>query len=210
MFRSCGILPFGLLMNLEWHASVGGAGTLNFMNNLQFIEMWSAVGLAFKKNGQVDDREHYIEPWAWSCEKQTICHNLLWNCELISLPNIHLWRRVDMFLCSVKQKRLLLQSKELINVGLIGEREKFVTGIQHGGVDLLAPEEFEKETGGYQSGDEGGTEPSLNVGIDIQFKDPEARLSKSKEFRSKKRKRVLSNDVQLYVLATLATSIWLS
>lgn len=104
-----------------------------------------------------------------------------------------------MFLCSVKQKRLLLRSQELINVGLIREREKFVTGIQHGGVDLLAPEEFEKETGGYQSGDEGGTETSLNLGIDIQFKDPEARLSKSKEFSSKKRKRGLSNDVQLYV-----------
>lgn len=210
MFRSWGVLPFGLLMNLEWHASVGGAGTLNFMNNLQLIEMWSAGGLALKKNGQVDDREHYIEPRAWSSEKQTICHNLLWKCELISLPYIHLWRRVDMFLCSVKQKRLLLRSQELINVGLIREREKFVTGIQHGGVDLLAPEEFEKETGGYQSGDEGGTETSLNLGIDIQFKDPEPRLSKSKEFSSKKRKRALSNDVQLYVLATLATSIWLS
>jgi hypothetical protein len=48
------------------------------------------------------------------------------------------------------------------------------------------------------------------VGFDIQFKDPEARLSKSKEFSSKKRKRALSNDVQLYVLAALATSIWLS
>jgi hypothetical protein len=47
MFRSWGILPFGLLMNLEWYASVGGAGTLNFMNNLQLIEMWSAGGLAF-------------------------------------------------------------------------------------------------------------------------------------------------------------------
>jgi hypothetical protein len=46
MFRSWGVLPFGLLMNLEWHASVGGAGTLNFMNNLQLIEMWSAGGLA--------------------------------------------------------------------------------------------------------------------------------------------------------------------
>ncbi|CAK9196715.1 unnamed protein product [Sphagnum troendelagicum] len=103
----------------------------------------------------------------------------------------------DEDLISVKQKRLLLRSQQLINVGLIGEREKFVTGIQHGGVDLLAPEEFEKETGGYQSGDEGGTEPSLNLGIDIQFKDPEPRLSKSKEFNSKKRKRALSNDVQL-------------
>jgi hypothetical protein len=46
MFRSWGILPFGLLMNLEWHGSVGGAGTLKFMNNLQLIEMWSAGGLA--------------------------------------------------------------------------------------------------------------------------------------------------------------------
>ncbi|CAK9258175.1 unnamed protein product [Sphagnum jensenii] len=97
----------------------------------------------------------------------------------------------DEDLISVKQKRLLLRSQELINVGLIGEREKFVSGIQHGGVNLLAPEEFEKETGGYQSGDEGGSEPSLNMGIDIQFKDPEARLSKSKEFSSKKRKRAL-------------------
>jgi hypothetical protein len=49
MFRSWGILPFGLSTNLEWHASVGGAGTLNFMSNLQLIEMWSAGGHALKK-----------------------------------------------------------------------------------------------------------------------------------------------------------------